>query len=191
MIVSYSFMLSRMPELIANRLLTHAKVERYVIFSLCALTAVLSSLMENVGVVLMMAPVAVAVSQRLKSDLFNYMIAIAVSSNVVTTLTMVADPPSIILAMETGMRPLDFYFFQGRLGLGTITFFGVLVAMATLLIQFRWMDREVTVERETIPTSKGASVLFALGVAGLMLGPEFGIRPGAVGLTVGLIALWM
>jgi Na+/H+ antiporter NhaD/arsenite permease-like protein len=191
MMVSHTFMLSRMPELIANRLLTKIKVEKYVIFALCALTALLSSVMENVGVVLMMAPVAVALSKRLQSDLFNYMIAIAISSNVVTTLTMVADPPSIILGMETGMRPLDFYFFQGRIGLGTITFIGVLVALGTLLIQFRWMNQTVDVEREKIPTSKGASVLFGLGVAGLMIGPEFGIRPGVVGLTAGLIALWM
>jgi Na+/H+ antiporter NhaD/arsenite permease-like protein len=147
--------------------------------------------MENVGVVLMMAPVAIAVSKRLESDLFNYMIAIAVSSNVVTTLTMVADPPSIILGMETGMRPLDFYYFHGRIGLGTITFCGVLVALGSLLIQFRWMNKEVAVASEIIPTSKGASVLFALGVAGLMIGPEFGMRPGLVGLSAGLIALWM
>lgn len=191
MMVSFVFMKSRMPDLISNRILARVKMEKYVIFALCALTAFLSAFMENVGVVLMMAPVAVAVSRRMDSDLFPYMIAIAISSNVVTTLTMVADPPSIILAMETGMKPLDFYFFDGKIGLGTITFLGVAVAMATLLVQFRRMRKPVAVQTESIPATKGASILFVLGVAALAVGPEFGLRPGIVGLAVGLISLYM
>jgi Na+/H+ antiporter NhaD/arsenite permease-like protein len=147
--------------------------------------------MENVGVVLMMAPVAIAVSKRMGSSLFHYMVAIAISSNVVTTLTMVADPPSIILAMETGMKPLDFYYFEGRPGLGTITLVGVVVALSTFLWQFRWMKKRVEVAREAVPVTWGASALFAAGVAALMVGPEFGLRPGAVGLGVGILALVM
>ncbi|MFH1488645.1 MAG: SLC13 family permease, partial [Pseudomonadota bacterium] len=170
MMVSFRFMKSRMPELIANRLLARVKVEKYAILALCALTAFLSAFMENVGVVLMMAPVAIAVTRKLECDLFPYLIAIAVSSNVVTTLTMVADPPSIILAMETGMKPLDFYYFHGRIGLGTITLVGVLVALATLLFQFRGMNRRFAVHAEAVATTKGASVLFVLGVAGLVAG---------------------
>lgn len=191
MMVSYVFMKSRMPELIANRILARVKVEKYAILSICGVTAFLSAFMENVGVVLMMAPVAIAVSRRVGSDMFTYLVSIAISSNVVTTLTMVADPPSIILAMETGMKPLDFYFFQGRIGLGTITFFGVIAALLTLLVQFRRMNKRISVEREKIATTKGASVLFVLGVGSLVMGPEFGVSPGVVGLIVGLIALYM
>lgn len=191
MMVSYVFMKSRMPDLIANRILANVRTEKYVIFYLCALTAFLSAFMENVGVVLMMAPVAIAVSRQMKSDLFNYMVPIAISSNVVTTLTMVADPPSIILAMETGMKPLDFYWFHGKIGLGAITLVGVLVALGTLLVQFRNLKNPVTVAPEAVDTTKGATALFVLGVAALALGPEYGVRPGIVGLVVGIIALYM
>jgi Na+/H+ antiporter NhaD/arsenite permease-like protein len=127
----------------------------------------------------------------MKSDLFPYMIAIAISSNVVTTLTMVADPPPIILAMETGMKPLDFYWFQGRVGLGTITLVAVIAALLVLLLMFRKMTKEVIVAQESISTTKGASILFVAGVLALAIGPEFGIRPGVVGFTAGLIALYM
>jgi Na+/H+ antiporter NhaD/arsenite permease-like protein len=191
MMVSFVFMQSRMPDLIANRILTRVKTEKYAIFYLCLLTAFLSAFMENVGVVLMMAPVAISVSRKMNGDLFKYLIPIAISSNVVTTLTMVADPPSIILAMETGMKPLDFYFFHGRLGLGAITLFGVAIAMGTLLFLLRGMKNPVSVAFETIATTKGASILFVLGVAALALGPEFGVRPGIVGLLVGIISLIM
>jgi len=191
MMVSFVFMKSRMPEHIADLLVDRVTVERNVIVSLCALTAFLSAFMENVGVVLMMAPVALAISRMMKSDLFPYMIGIAISSNVVTTLTMVADPPPIILALETGMKPLDFYVFHGKAGLGTITLVAVLAAMAVLLFQFRHMRRPVEVPPTPPPATAGASILFAGGVLGLLVGPQFGIRPGAVGLVAGLIALYM
>jgi Na+/H+ antiporter NhaD/arsenite permease-like protein len=191
MMVSFVFMKSRMPELIANKILAKVKREKYAILSLAALTAFLSALMENVGVVLIMAPVALQITRRLDSSLFHYLIVIAISSNVVTTVSMVADPPSIILALETGMKPLDFYWFQGRPGLGTLTIFGVLAALSTLLIQFRKMDKPVNVEAEKIEVTKGGSVLFVGGVAALALAPEFGISVGIVGLIVGLIALYM
>ena len=191
MMVSHVFMKSRMPELVANRILASVRQERFAVLALCGLTACLSAFMENVGVVLMMSPVDFVVSRRLNSSLFHYMVGIAISSNVVTTLTMVADPPSIILAMETGMKPLDFYFFEGRIGLGTITLVGVLVALSTLYVQFRGLDKTIDVQRESVPVTKGASVLFVAGVAALMVGPEFGLRPGIVGLVAGLVSLYM
>ena len=191
MMVSFVFMKSRMPELIANKILAKVKREKYAILSLAAITAFLSALMENVGVVLIMAPVALEITRKLDSSLFHYLIAIAISSNVVTTVSMIADPPSIILALETGMKPLDFYWFQGRPGLGTLTFFGVIAALSTLLIQFRKMDKPVNVEPEKIEVTKGGSVLFVGGVAALALAPEFGISVGIVGLIAGLISLYM
>ena len=191
MMVSFVFMKSRMPDFIAMKLLKMVRVEKYAILSLCALTAFLSAFMENVGVVLIMAPVAITVAKLLDSSLFRYMIAIAISSNVVTTVTMVADPPSLILALETGMKPLDFYWFNGRPGLGTLTIVGVIAAMSTLLFQFRNMNKKVEIETEKIYVTKGASALFALGVPALAIAPELGIKVGMVGFTVGAIALYM
>lgn len=191
MMVSFVFMKSRMPDFIAMKLLKMVRVEKYAILSLCALTAFLSAFMENVGVVLIMAPVAITIAKLLNSSLFRYMVAIAISSNVVTTVTMVADPPSIILALETGMKPLDFYWFNGRPGLGTLTIFGVIAAMLTLLFQFRNMNKKVEIETEKIYVTKGASALFALGVPALAIAPELGIKVGIVGFAVGAIALYM
>jgi len=191
MMVSFVFMKSRMPELMANKILTKVKTEKYAILSLSAVTAFLSAFMENVGVVLIMAPVAIAIAKKLNSSLFYYLIAIAISSNVVTTVTMVADPPPIILALETGMKPLDFYWFQGRPGLGTLTIFGVIAAMLTLLVQFRKMNKRVDVIPETVEVTKGASILFIGGVAALFAAPGVGISVGIVGFAVGLISLYM
>jgi len=89
------------------------------------------------------------------------------------------------------MKPLDFYWFKGRPGLGSITLAGVSAAMAVLFILMRKLNKAVEVEPEEIRTTKGASVLFVLGVLGLALGPEFGLRPGYVGLVAGILSLWM
>jgi len=53
------------------------------------------------------------------------------------------------------------------------------------------MNKRVDVQPERIETTKGATILFAAGVAALGFGPEFGVRPGIVGFAVGLISLYM
>lgn len=191
MMLSFVFMKSRMPELLANLILLKVRKERYVILALSSITAFLSAFMENVGVVLIMAPVAIEIAKRLNSSLFHYLISIAISSNVVTTVTMVADPPSIILALETGLKPLDFYWFQGRPGLGTMTIIGVVVALLTLVAQFWRLDKEIVIKFQKIEVKYGASYLFVGGVTALFLAPVFGVSVGVVGLTVGIISLYM
>ena len=59
MMVSFIFSESKMPELVANKILTHIKVEKYALLTLCAVTALLSAFMANVAVLFLMAPVAI------------------------------------------------------------------------------------------------------------------------------------
>ena len=189
MMVSIAFMDSGVPVLLAERILRAAHTERHALFYLAAATAGLSVWMENVGVVLMMAPIALEISRRLGSSLFPYMVTVGIASNVVTTVTMVADPPTILLAVETGMRFKDFYWFLGRPGLGTLTVAAVAVALLTLLLQFRHMTRRIDLPLTAPQVRWGATVLFAVAVAVLAVGHEVGLRPGLVGVAAGLAAL--
>jgi len=59
MMISMIFAESGLPKLISFKIIKHVKKEKYVIFWLCAITTFLSAFMENVGVVLMIAPVAI------------------------------------------------------------------------------------------------------------------------------------
>ncbi|MEM2583105.1 MAG: SLC13 family permease [Candidatus Thermoplasmatota archaeon] len=189
MMVSYIFLESGVPSFIAHKIIKKFKKEKYVIFVLCAITAFISSFMENVGVVLIMAPVAIEVAKRLKSNLFYYLVPIAISSNVATTVTMIADPPSIILAIETGMKFFDFYWFSNKISIGTLSIFGVISALLSLLLIFRKMNKSFEMEDEKIRVDYIPSIIFIGGVLALAICPYFGIKVGIVGLTVGLISL--
>jgi Na+/H+ antiporter NhaD/arsenite permease-like protein len=127
-------------------------------------------------------------AERLKASLFLYLVGLAIASNVVTTVSMVADPPALILAMETGMRFLDFYWFQGRLGLGTLSVIGVAVALLTLMFQFRKLDNPVAIKPEPVRMSYAALGVFVLSVVALTVPPSKDY-PGLVGLALGLVSL--
>ncbi len=189
MMVSFIFSESKMPEVIANKLLTHIKVEKYALLALCTVAAFLSAFMANVAVLFLMAPVAIHMARKLGSPLFPYIVSVGVCANMVTTTTMIADPPALILAIQTGMRPLDFYWFQGRVGLGAITIVGVTAALLTLLVIFRKMNKRIDIEPEKIKVKKLPTVLFVVGVIILALAPEIGLSLGAVGIAVGFVAL--
>ncbi len=189
MMVSFIFSESKMPELIANKLLTHIKVEKYALLALCAVAAFLSAFMANVAVLFLMAPVAIQMARKLGSPLFPYIVSVGVCANMVTTTTMIADPPALILAISTGISPLDFYWFQGRVGLGAITIVGVIAALLTLLVIFRKMNKKIEIAPEEIKVTKLPTILFIVGVVVLALAPGIGLSLGLVGLVVGLAAL--
>lgn len=178
---------SRLPALVAAFVLARVRKEKYALLFICSLAAFLSAFMANPVVVIMLAPLAIEIADRLNASLFLYLVGLAISSNVVTTVTMVADPPALILAMQTGMTFLDFYWFEGKIGLGALSVVGVCAALLTLLVQFRHLNRTVRMEKETIAVSYGPLVIFVLSVLALAF-----IRtkhPGVVGLALGVASL--
>jgi Na+/H+ antiporter NhaD/arsenite permease-like protein len=192
--LAFAFREARLPAWLGCVILRHVKKEKYVLLLLCSLAAFLSSFMANPVVVIILAPLFIDIAEKLKSNLFVYLVGLAISSNVVTTLTMVADPPALIVASRTGMQFLDFYWFQGKAGLGTITLFGVIAAMLVLLYQFRHMNNHVDcLEEEITIQSHIPSIIFIVSVvllslpimtAGIPL-----VNQGMVGFLVGACSL--
>ena len=185
--LAIAFRESKIPAWIANQVLVRVKKEKYALLFLCILAMVLSSFMPNPTVVLILAPLAFEMANRLNVSPFRYLVSLAISSNVVTTVSMVADPPALILASATGMDFLDFYWFHNRLGLGTLSMIGVVVALLTLLFQFRRLNNKVKLSPQPIRTTYGALVLLVLSVLALAFTPTS--YSGIVGLTLGLLSL--
>lgn len=184
--LSLAFTQSRVPAAIASFLLRKPKQERLTIFYLCCLAAFLSSFLYNPVVVLMLAPIAIETARRTGSSLFEYLIPLAISSNAVTTVTMVADPPALILAERSGMGFLNFYWFHSRLGLGVISALGAVAALFSLLWIFKTKTQKVSLAEEKIEVSYGAIVLLVGGILALIF---FRASPGLVGIGVGALSL--
>ncbi len=79
-----------------------------VMVLLCLLTAVVSSMLDNVTTVLLVAPVTLLVCQRIGVRPEPYLIAEVLASNIGGTATLVGDPPNIIIASRSGLTFNDF-----------------------------------------------------------------------------------
>ncbi len=77
-----------------------------VIFSV--VTANLSALLDNVTIVLLIAPVTIFICQTLELDVIPYLITEVLASNIGGTATLIGGPPNIMIASKAH---LDFMAF--------------------------------------------------------------------------------
>ncbi|HPM11250.1 MAG TPA: SLC13 family permease, partial [Paludibacter sp.] len=195
LVLAEMFMLSRVPAVLAEWLVDRMKTGRWAMVALCLLSGFISAFVENVAVVLLVAPVALSVSKRLNTSPVPLLIGIAVSSNLQGTATMIGDPPSMIFAGFKQMGFLDFFVYQGRPGI----FFAVEIgAVASLLVLFyvfrheRQTVSKVEVERPRswVPTILLIFLVLALSISTIP-DPEFKWFAGAVTLVLALAGtLW-
>ncbi|MFH1821819.1 MAG: SLC13 family permease, partial [Methanobacteriota archaeon] len=68
MMLSIIFSESGVPKHLARHILHRTRNEGVALLALCGITAFLSSFLENVGVILIMAPIAIEVSRKTKSS---------------------------------------------------------------------------------------------------------------------------
>ena len=138
------FMESRVPAYIAERIVDRARNTAWAILLICLLTGFISAFVENVATVLIIAPIALSLSQKLKINPMNMMIAIAVSSNLQGTATLIGDPPSMLLGGFAHMNFGDFFFYHGRPSIFFAVELGALVSFFVLYYFFQKQKEKVT-----------------------------------------------
>ncbi len=104
---------------------------------ICVFAGFISIFMENVATILLMAPIALEFSKKLKLNPVFLFIGIAVSSNLQGCATMIGDSPSIIMALETGMNFNDFFWLNNRLGIFFSVQIGAILGYMVLYLFFR------------------------------------------------------
>jgi Na+/H+ antiporter NhaD/arsenite permease-like protein len=137
LVLAELFMLSRVPAMLAERLVDRTSTARGAMLVLCALAGVISMFVENVAVVLLVAPVALSLADKLKISPVPLLVGIAISSNLQGTATMIGDPPSMILAGYMKMSFLDFFAYQGKPGIFVAVQIGAVASLAVLAWVFR------------------------------------------------------
>jgi Na+/H+ antiporter NhaD/arsenite permease-like protein len=193
LILAEMFMLSRVPAMMAEWLVDRTASGRAAMLILCALAGAISAFVENVAVVLLLAPVALSLADKLKLRPVPLLIGIAVSSNLQGTATMIGDPPSMILAGYMRMSFFDFFIYKGRPGV----FFAVEVgAVASLLVlaflfrRHRDSVRLVAVERARswVPTGLLLTLVTGLSLA-TAVDPDFAWFAGVFTLLLAAAGL--
>lgn len=137
LVIADSFMKSRVPAYIAERIVNHSSSTAWAMLWICMLSGFISAFVENVATVLIMAPIALALARKLKINPSNMLIAIAISSNLQGTATLIGDPPSMLLGGFAKMNFMDFFFYKGRPSIFFAVQTGALASFAVLFFLFR------------------------------------------------------
>ncbi|MEW5758874.1 MAG: SLC13 family permease [Candidatus Omnitrophota bacterium] len=193
LVVADIFMESRVPAYIAEIIVDKAKNTCWAILLICILTGFISAFVENVATVLIVAPIALSLAKKLKINPINMMIAIAVSSNLQGTATLIGDPPSMLLGGFAKMNFGDFFFYQGRPSIFFAVELGAVVSFIVLYFIFRRQKEKaklVTIEKvkSWVPTIILVTLIFLLALSSF-LDTGFSYMAGIMCMVFGMISL--
>ncbi|MFC0531836.1 SLC13 family permease [Phytohabitans kaempferiae] len=110
---------------------------------LMVITAVASPFLDNVTTVMLVAPVTIAVCQKLDLPAAPYLIAEALASNIGGAATLIGDPPNIIIGARAGLTYNDFIVHMTPI---TIVLFVMFVLMARLMFRKAFVHKPERVE---------------------------------------------
>lgn len=182
------FIDSRMPARLADLIAARVPDVRWTIIALSVFAGIISAFVDNVATVLMVAPVALTMSQRLKISPVPGIIAISVASNLEGAATLVGDTTSILLGGYADMDFLDFFWLDGRPGLFWVFQAGLLTVALVLLFLFRKDRQPVKVDHLTPITTRFPSFLLLATIALLIIASFIPEKPA---ISNGLICMGM
>ena len=183
--VSY-FGASGMPMRLADLLMEKSGNLCTVTILLSLFAGVISAFIDNVATVLMVAPVAIAISKKQKVSPVPMVIAIAVSSNLQGAATLVGDTTSIMLGAYADMNFMDFIVMKGRPGIFWAVEIGAALTIPVMMFLFRNMRQPVEVRDRTVVKDHVPTVMLAATVITLIAASFLPNRPR---LTNGIICL--
>ncbi|KAF5270224.1 hypothetical protein FQA39_LY08438 [Lamprigera yunnana] len=113
--------------------------EWHLMNSLCFLTAVLSSFLDNVTTALLMTPVTIRLCEVTKLDPIPVLISMIIYSNIGGAVTPIGDPPNVIIAsnpdiIKSGVNFGNFMYHMGG---------GVILVLFFTYIQLRYVYKNV------------------------------------------------
>lgn len=166
------FIESKMPALLADLLISKMPNVKWAIIALSLFAGLISAFVDNVATVLMVAPIALSISKKLKISPVPGIIAIAVASNLQGAATLVGDTTSIMLGSETGMTFTDFFVMDGKLGMFWIVQIAAVAATLYLLVLFR-KDKQKIEHSERTEVKDFFPSFLLIAMLALLIGVSF------------------
>ena len=186
------FIESKMPDLMAEFIIDKMPNIKWMTLSLALFAGIISAFIDNVATVLMVAPVAITLCKKLNVSPVKSIIAIAISSNLQGAATLVGDTTSILLGGYNNMNFLDFFFYNGKIGLFWIVQIAMLGSLGILYFIFRNDNQPISYQGHTKVTNYVPTVLL-LGLVLLLISASFipnGILPEVVKINInGIICI--
>ena len=146
------FIESKMPSLLADLIMEKVPNIQMAAVSLGLFAGVISAFVDNVATVLMIAPVALEICKKLKTNPVPFIIGIAVSSNLQGAATLVGDTTAIMLGSYADMTFLDFFWYKGKPSI----FFAVELGAVLSALILAWLFRK---EKAPIPRNSNRTVV--------------------------------
>ncbi len=179
------FIESKMPSLMADVMMEHVPNVQMAAVAMALFAGIISAFVDNVATVLMVAPIALEICKKLKTNPVPFIIGIAVSSNLQGAATLVGDTTAIMLGSALDMSFVDFFFYKGKMSMFFIVEIGAVVSALILA----WIFRK---EKGLIPKSETRTevtdyvpTVLLFGAVGLLIVASF--VPNKPDVTNGLI----
>ena len=182
----YLFIESKMPNKISDIMINKIKNVKLVFIVMALFAGLVSAFIDNVATVLMLAPIAVAISKKFNVSPVKSVLAVAVSSNLQGAATLVGDTTSILLGGYAGMDFLDFFVMNGKLGMFFIVQAG---AVATIPVLY-WIFRKENNRIDNMPVTEVTNIfpsVALLGTVGALIVASF--IPEKPAITNGIICI--
>ena len=194
LVLAEIFIFSKVPVLLADILVDHSKNVGMAILWICALASFISAFVENVATVLIVAPIALALSKKLRVSPVPFLISLAIASNLQGTATLIGDPPSMILAGNLKMSFNDFFVYMGKPSIFFAVELGGLSSFLVLyLFSRRYRQPVIKIPQEKVTSWVPTGLLFGMIVAlalSSLWDPEFKFLGGVVCMVFGVIGIF-
>ena len=167
------FIDSHMPERMADMIMQRVPTVQWAAVCLSLFAGIISAFVDNVATVLMVAPVALEICRKLKTNPVPVLIAIAVSSNLQGAATLVGDTTAILLGSALDMSFLDFFIYDGKPGMFFAVELGAVISAGIVYWIFRKEKGAIPkTDKLTEVTDYVPSVLL-FGAIGLLICASF------------------
>jgi Na+/H+ antiporter NhaD/arsenite permease-like protein len=127
---------SGLVKLLSDKILSHTYSYRKILFLLTLSSGIISIALENVTVVLLMAPIVFMITDKTGYDPAPIIIGVALASNMAGSATMIGDPPAIIVAGHYNLSFIDFIIHDVKPSMFFITLIPMIIStyIYTLLV---------------------------------------------------------
>ncbi len=167
------FIDSKMPARLADIIMRKMPNIQWTAVCLSLFAGVISAFVDNVATVLMVAPVALEICKKLKTNPVPILIAIAVSSNLQGAATLVGDTTAIMLGSAMDLSFIEFFVYQGKPAMFFAVELGAVLSAIIVLFLFRKEKDKLEASTELTPVTDYVPTILLLGTIALLICASF------------------